>query len=146
MFKTFSMPVTNDSIQFSTNGTEAKSQLLERGLAVQELISNRPGFLIRWGVTIFLLILILIIAATWFIQYPDTVVTNARLTSLNPPKPVIARSEGQLVQLFSKEGDRVEKNQAIGFIESTASPEFIQRFLPAQKSDAGKRYVNVVET
>ena len=43
-------------IKFSSNG-RSNTQLLERGLAVQELISNRPGFLIRWGITIFLIVI-----------------------------------------------------------------------------------------
>ncbi len=75
------MPKQSDNIKikFSSNGNRVRSNLLEKGLAVQELISNKPGFLIRWGVTIFLFILIAIITATWFIRYPDIVSTKARL-------------------------------------------------------------------
>lgn len=115
------MPSTDNKKVFSTNG-KTSSQLLERGLAVQELISNKPGFLIRWGVTIFLFILLLIIAATWFIQYPDVVTANAKLTSVNAPKEIIAKSDGQLIKLFVEENDVVQKDQIIGFMESTGNP------------------------
>jgi HlyD family secretion protein len=67
----------------------------------------------------------LIIAATWFIQYPDVVTTKAKLTSLNAPKAVVARSEGQLIKLFAKEDDKVQKGQVIGFMESTGNPETV---------------------
>lgn len=115
----------NGQIKVGSNRFSSKAQLFERGLAVQELISNKPGLLIRWGVTVFLFILIAIIAATWFIQYPDVVKANARLTSLNAPKPVISRSGGQLVKLFVKEGTIVKKDEVIGYMESTADPESI---------------------
>ena len=110
-------------IKFSSNGSN--TQLLERGLAVQELISNKPGFLIRWGITIFLIILLLITGATWFIKYPDIVTANAKLTSVNAPKAVITNSGGQLTRLFVKEGDPVQKGQVIGYMESTAYPETV---------------------
>ena len=103
----------------------ASTRLHDRGLAVQELISRKPGFLLRWGVTIFLFLLMAIMVATWFIQYPDVVNANAQLTSLNAPKAVMSRSGGQLVKLFAKEGEPVNKEAVIGYMESTADPETI---------------------
>lgn len=119
------MPIKKEQIKNPSKSFSSNGQLLERGLAVQELISNKPGFLIRWGITIFLLILIFIIAATWFIQYPDIVTAKAKLTSLNAPKEIIAKSDGQLVKLFVKENDTVQKDQVIGFMESTANAETV---------------------
>lgn len=119
------MPIENEHIIFKTKPFSTNGQLFERGLAVQELISNKPGFLIRWGITIFLFILIAIIAATWFIQYPDVVTAKAKLTSLNAPKAIVTRSDGQLVKLTAKEGDMVHKDEVIGFMESTANPETV---------------------
>ncbi len=119
------MPTHNGQKIYKSKPFSSNGQLLERGLAVQELISNKPGFLIRWGITIFLSILILIITATWFIQYPDVVTTKAKLTSLNAPKAIVVRSEGQLVRLFAKEDDKVQKDQVIGFMESTGNPETV---------------------
>lgn len=125
------MPEVNDNekIKFAEKRFSANGQLFERGLAVQELISNKPGFLIRWGITIFLLILIAIIAATWFIQYPDVVVAKAKLTSLNAPKAIVTKSDGQLVKLTAKEGDMVHKDEVIGFLESTADAETVIHLL-----------------
>ncbi len=114
--------IKDPSKRFSANG-----QLLERGLAVQELISNKPGYLIRWGITIFLCILMAIIAATWFIQYPDVVTGKAKLTSLNAPKEIVAKSEGQLMKLLKKEGDSVHKDEVIGYMESNADHQKVLR-------------------
>lgn len=121
------MPTINDDgkIKAAEKHFSANGQLFERGLAVQELISNKPGFLIRWGITIFLFILIAIIAATWFIQYPDVVTSKAKLTSLNAPKAIVTKFDGQLVKLTAKEGDMVDKDEVIGYMESTANPETV---------------------
>ncbi len=120
------MPLNdNNQIKSNSRSLGREAQLFERGLAVQELISNKPSFLIRWGVTIFLLILGSIIIATWFIQYPDVVTAKAKLTSLNAPKAIVSKFEGQLMKLTAKEGDNVRKNQVLGYMESTANPETI---------------------
>jgi hypothetical protein len=38
------------------------------GPAVQEIISNKPGFLIRWGISIFFFILLVIFFTCWIVQ------------------------------------------------------------------------------
>ncbi len=62
-----------------------------RGDAVQEFISRKPGFLIEYGTTLFLVLLILIVVACWFIQYPDVITASAKLQSINAPKPVVKK-------------------------------------------------------
>lgn len=58
----------------------------KRSPMMQEIVSSKPGFLIRWGNLIFLLILILIGLACWVIKYPDTIPASGKLTSLNLPQ------------------------------------------------------------
>ena len=91
-----------------------------RSEKVQEIVSDRPGFLIRWGNLLFLIILALIIMACWFIKYPDIIQAAAKLTSINAPKPVIALINGKLVKLTIIENQLVGKGQILGYIESTA--------------------------
>lgn len=115
------MPTENGNGKIVSNRFAKKEELLERGVAVQELISTKPGLLIRWGVTIFLFILLAIIATTWFIEYPDIVTAKARLASLNAPKEILSKSGGQLIKLNKKEGDFVYKDEVIGYMESNAN-------------------------
>ena len=93
--------------------------------AMQEYISRRPGFLIRYGTLLFLLLFILIITACWFIQYPEVVTVSAKLQSLNAPKRLVTKTPGKLTKLFVKEGDVVTENTMLGYMESTAFPEEI---------------------
>ena len=89
----------------------------------QEIISNRPGFLIRFGIMFLLLILVSLIVASWFVKAPDIVFAKAKLKSINAPKRVIVIVNGKLVKLFAKEGEYVKKGKVLGFVESTANHE-----------------------
>lgn len=100
---------------------EISARRSQRSEMVQEIVSNKPGFLIRYGIVFFLGILILLIVACWFLQYPDIVNTNAKLTSINAPKEVITKTQGKLIKLFAKENEQTQAGDVLGYMESTAS-------------------------
>jgi multidrug efflux pump subunit AcrA (membrane-fusion protein) len=93
---------------------------LLRSTEVSEIIAHKPGFLIRWGISIFFLVLLMIMGTTFFIHFPDVVPAKAKLTALNAPKEVKAKTGGRLVALKIAEQQHVHKNQVLGFIESNA--------------------------
>ncbi len=94
-----------------------------RSEIVQEIVSNKPSFLVRYGISFFFLILIFIGVACWFIKYPDIIQASSKLTSVNPPKSVIAITNGKLIKLIARENEDVKSNQILGYIESTAKHE-----------------------
>jgi len=95
----------------------------KRSESMQEIVSDMPGFLIRWSNLLFLFIFILIVVACWFIKYPDTVKASGKLTSINAPKSVVSLIEGKLIQLRVAENVSVKKGDVLGFMESTAYHE-----------------------
>lgn len=100
--------VTNDEIRILSN-------------EVQEIISHKPNWIVRNGIFLFFVIIILLIASTFIISYPDIVNTKAIFTSINAPKEVKTKIEGKLVKLFAKEGQMVKQNELLGFVESRAN-------------------------
>lgn len=100
--------------------TNGKDKIISRSDLAQEIISRKPDFFERFALLIFLGILLLLIAGTWFIQYPDIIESNATLTANDAPKEIVIRQEGRLVKLFAKNDEELKKNQVIGWIESTA--------------------------
>ena len=88
---------------------------------VQEVISHKPNWIVRNGVSFFLIIIVILIASTFIISYPDIVNAKARFTSINAPKEVRTKSEGKLVKLFAIEGQMVKQNELLGFVESRAN-------------------------
>lgn len=94
-----------------------------RSEAMSEIISRQPGFLGRWALCIFLLILLLSITATWFIRYPDVIKAKATLVATNAPKELFVRQDGRLIKLFVKNDEQILEGAIIGFIESNAKHE-----------------------
>lgn len=115
------MPIANEINETLIIRDGLPDSNLQRSMEVTELISHKPGFMVRWGITILLFLAILLLCVSWFIQYPDTVTAYGSLNSINAPKEVVVQSSGKLVKLFVKEGQRVAANEVAGYMESTAN-------------------------
>ena len=98
-----------------------KNTFSEYGNEIDDLISRKAPFMVRWGTTYFFLLLLLIGLVSWFIQYPDVIQAPGRLTADNAPKEIISWQPGRLIKLFVKNGDEVKKGDMVGWIESTAN-------------------------
>lgn len=75
----------------------------------------------KWALWLFVLMLLLLFAGTWYVKYPDLVQTNAFLTGNNAPKEIVARQDGKLVRLFVANDSAVAQGQMVAWLESTAS-------------------------
>ena len=111
---------------------ETDNQLLKNtfstyGSEVEEIISHRPPWIIRWGTLCFFFFLLVIGVICWFIKYPDIVTAQATLTSINAPKPVVTTINGKLIKINVQENDEVKQNQVLGYLESTARHEEVLR-------------------
>jgi hypothetical protein len=53
----------------------------------QELIGRAPSWLILWGNTLYLGLLLLLIFIGWLVKYPDLVKANLRILATNAPNP-----------------------------------------------------------
>lgn len=105
--------ITNKDAQFSE--LEVNSE------EIHEIITAVPSWILRWGIMLIFGILLSIVLASAFIQYPDVIKTNLKINSLNAPKPVMVKQTGKIVALLVKEGAQVSQDQPLAFMESTAS-------------------------
>ena len=108
--------IISESTFSSTNNENIKILSTE----VQEIISQKPNWIVRNGMILFLIIIAVLLATTFSINYPDVVNAKATLISVNAPKEIKAKKEGRLIKLSVKEGQQVEENDIIAFIESRA--------------------------
>lgn len=90
---------------------------------LQDIISAVPSWIVRWGITLALSVLLEIVILSALIKYPDVVSTQMIISSVNAPKVVLARQSGKLTTLLVKEGEMVEPGQHMAFFETTASPD-----------------------
>ncbi len=93
---------------------------------MNDIISYRPHWIIRWGITLMALVISSLLLVSWFIQYPDVVTSQLYLVAVNAPKKVVARTDGKLEKLFVSNGTVVKKNQILAFLQSTGNhPEVL---------------------
>lgn len=105
-------------MQLTKTNSKQQNELISD--EVRELVSYRPHWIIRKGNFIFLMILIILLAFTRFIKYPDIIRGTMKLTAINAPKLLVAKTEGKLDKLLVKNDQNVVINQPLAFLQSTA--------------------------
>ena len=109
------MPENNRDIY-----TEQSRSIEIRSEQVQEILSFVPNWMIRWGNTLFLLLIIMLLCFTWFIKYPDVIATEIMITTINPPEKIYANATGKFDAILVKDGDTVKLNDNLAIIENSA--------------------------
>lgn len=103
---------------------ETKKDILDniklRSEIVQDILTDPPHWMFRWGNTIIFLILLLILAMSYIIKYPEFVPAPIIVTSQNPPEKIEARSSSKIEKIFIKDHQRVKKGDILLILQSTA--------------------------
>ncbi len=105
---------------------EEESDLNLRGDGVQEILSFVPSRLIMYGNTIIVCILVMLLAGSWFIKYPEIITSGVSVVGQNPTVQHIAQSSGKL-NLFVKNNEMVKSGQYLAVVENSANLEDIQQ-------------------
>ena len=91
-----------------------------RSEEVQEILNYVPNWMIRWGNTLFFLLIVMLLFITWFIKYPDVITTQVMITTTNPPEKIYANSQGKFAEILVKDGELVSINDKLAVIENSA--------------------------
>ena len=100
-----------------------KSNLMQEDLHsedLQEIIAKPPSWLLKWGISLILGTVILILGLSMFIRFPEMVTSSLKFNSINAPKVVMSRNNGTLVKILVKDGDWVKPGTELAYLESTA--------------------------
>lgn len=116
----------------------------EHGNEIEDIISRRPPFIVRWGTLFFAILLVMIGFISWFIEYPDIVNARAKLNSINAPLKVITKTDGKLNVILVKENKQVDSGQLLGYMESIADPASVQNI--AVHIDSMNKFINQNKT
>ena len=92
-----------------------------RSEEVQDILSFVPNWMIRWGNTLFFILILMLLFISWFVKYPDVITTEVMVTTAFPPEKIYAKSSGQFEVFLANEEDLVLKNQVLAVIENSAS-------------------------
>ncbi len=88
---------------------------------VQEILTAIPNWMIRWGNTLILVLLIMLLTLSWVVKYPDIITTETSITSQSPPQKEYARIAGKIDTLFVVDHQRVSQNALLAVIENSAN-------------------------
>ncbi len=88
---------------------------------VQEILSYVPHWMIRWGNTLFFLLILLLLFISWFIKYPDTINAETILTTQIPPQKEFARVTSKIDTIFVSNGQDVTSGEPLAVLENSAN-------------------------
>jgi len=120
-----------------------KENIELRSNEVQEILSRPPKWIVRWGITIILAVVLIIVTGSWFFKYPDIISANIVLTTENPPAPVLAKISGKIQHLFVIDKQEVEKNQILAIIENPAHFEDMNNLIEKVKQFGSGSQLNI---
>jgi len=88
---------------------------------VQEILTKVPHWMIRWGSVLFLSLIAMLLAISWFVKYPDIIAAETLVTTQTPPQKEYAKITGKLDVILVKDNQEVKSNTALAIIENTAN-------------------------
>ncbi len=104
---------------------ETKKDILDnielRSESVQEILSQPPNWMIRWGNTVIFIIMLLILLMSYVIKYPDFITSPIVVTSQNPPEKLEARANSKIEKILVKDHQKVGFGQVMMVLQSTAN-------------------------
>ena len=86
---------------------------------LQEVMSEIPGSFLKWGLFVFFGIILILLVGSYFIKNPEIVTVPVIITTQNPPVTLVAKSGGEIREMFVKEGSIVSANENIALISNT---------------------------
>lgn len=100
--------------------SKKKDAIEIRSEQVQEILTKVPSWMIRWGNLLFLFLILMLLSLSWFIKYPDVIVSNALITTHIPLQKIYAKTSGKLDTVLIRDNELVEKNQVLAIMENSA--------------------------
>ncbi len=102
---------------------EEEKDLELRSEEVKEIMGTPPGWIVRWGSSVALLVVALLFILAWAIPYNDVREARVELTTAVPPVEVVAKVDGLIEELYPKAKEEVRKGVLLVVMNSTAKFE-----------------------
>ena len=96
------------------------SKINLRSEEITEILGIPPKWIVRWGITVILIVVAIIFIGSGFFRYPDIIIAPSVITSENPPSIIISKSDGKITDLMIAEGSFVKVGDTIAVIENPA--------------------------
>jgi HlyD family secretion protein len=114
---------------------------------LQEVMSEIPGSFLKWGLFVFFGIILILLSGSYFIKNPEIVTVPVIITTQNPPVTLVAKSGGEIRELFVKEGSIVSANENIALISNSCVYEdYLTLIQTIREFDEKTDWIEVVKS
>ncbi|MHB2149867.1 HlyD family efflux transporter periplasmic adaptor subunit [Calditrichota bacterium LG25] len=116
-----------------------KTKIVIQREDIKEALDFNPSWIIKWGNSLILMFILILIFTTWFIKIPSKIKIKITITTQNTPIKIIAHSNGKIIKLFIENNEFVKKNSYLLVIENTANINDI--FVLKNQLDEFKKFI-----
>ncbi|MGB0932580.1 MAG: hypothetical protein ACPGVB_17480, partial [Chitinophagales bacterium] len=107
---------------------ESEAEKIElRSEEMRDILGYVPHWIVRWGASVILSVLVLLILIAYLVKYPDIIPARITLQTQSPPIPVISRNNGKLIQLNVESDQMVVKDQIVGILNSSTDTSSVKQ-------------------
>jgi len=113
--------IEESAIKITPNGILVQNVNEEPGRHtedIQEIITKVPSWIVRWGITLFFGVLLIVLAISVLVRYPDMVKAPVKLQSLGNTSSVVANTSGIITRVFVNKDQPVKNGQALVEIQN----------------------------
>jgi multidrug efflux pump subunit AcrA (membrane-fusion protein) len=85
---------------------------------ILDILNESPRWVVRMGATVIMFLLLLFLAGTWFIRYPEVLKGAVLVTTAAPTLKVVSEGEGRMMRLLVTNGSMVRKGDVLAEMEN----------------------------
>ena len=85
---------------------------------VNDILSRPPAWILRWGITLFFAMIVVLFVGSLFFRYPDVITAPVTVSSTNLPVHLRAKTGGKIERLLVREGEEISEGMVAAIIES----------------------------
>jgi len=90
---------------------------------ILDILNESPRWVVRMGATVIMFLLVLFLAGTWFIRYPEILKGSVLVTTTAPTLRVVSEREGRMMRMLVPNGAMVRKGDVLAEMENRTQLE-----------------------
>jgi len=91
----------------------------------QDVLSAVPPWILRWGITVIAFVVIVLLAGSAIIKYPDVIPAQIILTGSTPPADIVAHASGKIKQLYVSDNQEIKAGDYLAVVDNPAQTDHI---------------------
>lgn len=88
---------------------------------VRDILTDPPRTILKWGNTILLSFISILLLISWFVKYPDIITSQIIITTETPPQKLVAKNSGKIDAILVRDKETISKNTPLAVLENSAN-------------------------